>query len=59
VRESEIQSEIYEVKFINLLSTEYNGENMRFWLAFFIRIVLAYFLSIWHEEHIIQQLKAW
>jgi hypothetical protein len=35
-----------------------NGENMR--LAFFIGLVLAYFSSIWHEEHIIliQQLKA-
>jgi hypothetical protein len=36
-----------------------NGENMRFWLTFFIGFVFAHFLSIWHEEGIIQQLKAW
>ena len=59
-----------EVKFINLINPEsmglifnsldptFNGENMRFWLAFFIELVLAYEISISHEEHIIQQLKA-
>ena len=35
------------------------GENMRFCrLTFFIGFVFAHFLSIWHEEDIIQQLKA-
>jgi hypothetical protein len=58
-----------EVKFINLstkggsfsmvLDPTLNGENMRFWLTFFIGFVFAHFLSIWHEEDIIQQLKAW
>ena len=58
-----------EVKFINLspkgssfsmvLDPTLNGENMRFWLTFFIGLVFAHFLSIWHEEDIIQQLKAW
>jgi hypothetical protein len=33
-----------------------NGENMRFWLTFFIGFVFAHFLSIWHEEGIIQQM---
>jgi hypothetical protein len=57
------------VKFINLspkggsfsmvLDPTLNGENMRFWLTFFIGFVFAHFLSIWHEEDIIQQLKAW
>ena len=57
-----------EVKFINLstkggsfsmvLDPTLNGENMRFWLTFFIGFVFAHFLSIWHEEDIIQQLKA-
>ena len=36
-----------------------NAENMRFWLTFFIGFVIAHFLSIWHKEVIIQQLKAW
>jgi hypothetical protein len=59
---------INEVKFINLspkggsfsmaLDPTLNGENMRFWLTFFIGFVFAHFLSIWHEEDIIQQLKA-
>jgi hypothetical protein len=40
-----------------VLDPTLNGENMRFRLPFFIRLVLAYFLSIWHKEHIIQQLK--
>jgi hypothetical protein len=35
-----------------------NGENMRFWLTFLIGLVFAQFLSIWHEQDIIQQLKA-
>jgi hypothetical protein len=37
-----------------------NGENMRFRLTnIFYRIrQFAHFLSIWHEDHIIQQLKA-
>ena len=43
----------------NRLDPTLNGENMRFWLAFFSGLVLAYILSIWHEKHIIQQLKAW
>jgi hypothetical protein len=57
------------VKFINLspkgssfsmvLDPTLNGENMRFWLTFFIGFKFAHFLSIWHEEDIIQQLKAW
>jgi hypothetical protein len=34
------------------------GENMRFGLTFVIGFVFAHFLSIWHEEDIIQQLKA-
>jgi hypothetical protein len=56
------------VKFINLsskggsfsmvLDPTLNGENMRFSLTFFIGFVFAHFLSIWHEEDIIQQLKA-
>jgi hypothetical protein len=35
------------------------GENMRFWLTFFIGLVFAHLSSVSHEEHIIQQLKAW
>jgi hypothetical protein len=27
-------------------------------LRFFIGLILAYFLSIWHEEHIIQTAKS-
>jgi hypothetical protein len=42
-----------------VLDPTLNGENMRFWLTFFIGFVFAHFLSIWHEEDIIQQLKAW
>ena len=41
-----------------VLDPTLNGENMRFSLAFFIGLVLAYFLSIWHEEHIIQTAKS-
>ena len=41
-----------------VLDPTLNGENMRFSLTFFISFVFAYFLSIWHEEDIIQQLKA-
>jgi hypothetical protein len=56
------------VKFINLstkgdsfsmvLDPTLNGENMRFWLTLFIEFVFAHFLSIWHEEDIIEKLKA-
>jgi hypothetical protein len=59
---------VYKVKFVNLstkggqfsmvLYPKLNGENMRFLLTFFIAFVFAHFLSIWHEEDIIQQLKA-
>jgi hypothetical protein len=42
-----------------VLDPTLNGENMLFWLTFFIGFVFAHFLSIWHEEDIIQQLKAW
>jgi hypothetical protein len=28
--------------------------NMRFWLTFFIALVLAYFFSTWHEKHVIE-----
>jgi hypothetical protein len=42
-----------------VLDLTLNGENMRFWLTFFIGFVFAHFLSIWHEEDIIRQLKAW
>jgi hypothetical protein len=42
-----------------VLDPTLNGENMRFWLTFFIGFVFAHFLFIWHEEDIIQQLKAW
>jgi hypothetical protein len=35
------------------------GVHLRFWLTFFIEFVFANFLSTWHEEDIIQQLKAW
>jgi hypothetical protein len=42
-----------------VLDPTLNGENVRFWLTFFIGFVFAHFLSIWHEEDIIQQLKAW
>jgi hypothetical protein len=42
-----------------VLDPTLNGENMRFWLTFVIGFVFAHFLSIWHEEDIIQQLKAW
>jgi hypothetical protein len=46
--------------FSMVLDSTLNGENMRFWLTFFIRLVyLLIFLFNWHEEHIIQQLKAW
>jgi hypothetical protein len=52
-----------EVKFINLSPKGGSfldpTENMRFWLTFFIGYVFAHFVSIWHEEGIIQQLKAW
>jgi hypothetical protein len=41
-----------------VLDPTLNGENMRFWLTFFIGFVFADFLPIWHEEDIIQQLKA-
>jgi hypothetical protein len=41
-----------------VLDPTLNGENMRFSLTFFISFVFAHFLSIWHEEDIIQQLKA-
>jgi hypothetical protein len=42
-----------------VLDSTLNGETMRFWLTFFIGCVFAHFLSIWHEEDNIQQLKAW
>jgi hypothetical protein len=45
--------------FSMVLDPTLKGENMRFWLTFFIGFVFAHFLSIWHEEDIIQQLKAW
>ena len=46
------------VSFSMVLDPTLNGENMRFWLTFFIGFVFAHFLSIWHEEDIIQQLRA-
>jgi hypothetical protein len=57
-------SEIHQLKYqrgliFNGLDQTLNGESMRFWLTFFIGFVFAHFLSIWHEDDIIQQLKAW
>jgi hypothetical protein len=45
--------------FSMVLDPTLNGKNTRFWLAFFIEFVFAHFLTIWHDEDIIQQLKAW
>jgi hypothetical protein len=58
-------SEIHQLKyqrgfiFNGSVDPTLNGENMRFWLTCFIWFVFAHFLSIWHEEDIVQQLKAW
>ena len=38
-----------------VLDPTLNGENMRFRLTYFIGFVFSHFLSIWHEEDIIQQ----